>query len=118
MCRTNKMYVKIISFTILLIFVRGQFPPNGDPGALKKMDAILTFQKRTTERKLERDAGLAERAIHRMKATEKAEIIQQFIERGSLFLPGEDVEEISEEPENAVPLKFNENIGEQVIDPR
>ena len=112
------MRLYICLLIIILLFVRGQFPPNGDPGALKKMDAILTFEKNTAERLKEREAGLAKRAIHRMKATEKAEIIQQFIERGSLFLPGDDPEEMSEEPEDAVVLKFNKNIGEQVIDPR
>ncbi len=112
------MHLNILPFTFILVFVRGQFPPNGDPGALKKMDAILTFEKKTADRLMEREGGLTERAIHRMKANEKAEIIQQFIERGSLFLPGTDLEEMSEEPENVVRLKFNENIGEQVIDPR
>ena len=82
------------------------------------MDAVLSFMEKTAERTLERDGGLAERAIHRMLAAEKAETIQEFISRGSLFLPGEDMDLMAEVPPDAVLLKFNENIGEQIIDPR
>ncbi len=112
------MYLNALLFTVFLTVVRGQFPPNGDPGALKKMDAVLTFVEKSTERIKEREGGLADRAIHRMLAAEKAGLIQDFISRGSLFLPGEDMDVMAEVPPDAVPLKFNENIGEQVIDPR
>ena len=37
----------------------------------------------------------------RMKAGEKAEVIQQFIEQGSLFLPDKDPEIMAEVPEDA-----------------
>ena len=112
------MYVNTLLFVVLLPIVRGQFPPNGDPGALKKMEAVLNLHERTAERTLEREGGLAERAIHRMLADEKSETIQEFISRGSLFLPGEDMDMMAEVPPDAVLLKFNENIGEQIIDPR
>ena len=112
------MYVNTLLFAVLLRIVGGQFPPNGDPGALKKMEAVLTYVKKVEKRAEAREGGLAERAIHRMKAAEKAETIQEFISRGSLFLPGEDMDVMAEVPTDAVVLKFNENIGEQVIDPR
>ena len=100
-----------------LIGARSQFAPNGDPGALNKMKATITYQEKAKVRESKREQALAERAVKRMVAAEKAQLIQDFIERGSLFLPGEGPTEEDEEPPGE-PLKFNENIGEQVIDPR
>ena len=100
-----------------LIGARSQFAPDGDPAALNKMKATITFQEKSRVREAKREQALADRAVKRMMAAEKAQLVQDFIARGSLFLPGEGPTEEDEEPAGK-PLKFNENIGEQVIDPR
>lgn len=101
----------------ILIGARSQFAPDGDPGALNKMKATITYQEKSRVREAKKEQALADRAIKRMVAAEKTQLIQDFIARGSLFLPGEGPTEEDEEPAGQ-PLKFNENIGEQVIDPR
>ena len=51
-------------------------------------------------------AGLMERAIHKMKARETFAANQELVERGSLLTASGD------------PILSNANVGAQVIDPR
>ena len=113
----NTSMIRYAILAIVVIDTVSQFAPDGDPGALTKMKATLKFQEKSRVREAVKEKAFAERAVKRMHSTEKAIIIQQFIDRGSLFLPGEGPTEDDEEPAGE-PLKFNQNIGEQVIDPR
>lgn len=113
--------IKLMLQQVLLVaavtFAVSQFAPDGDPGALNKMKATIVFQEKTRVREEKKETALAERAVKRMVQAEKAKLIQEFIQRGSLFLPGEGPTEEVQEPAGK-PLKFNMNIGKQVIDPR
>ena len=71
------------------------------------MKQAKIIEKMTVERLMKRTAAIEERAIHFMKASEKAQRIQDFISRGSTQMPGGDE-----------PIEANANVGEQVIDPR
>jgi len=88
--------------------VKGQFPLNGDNGALAKMKNFLIFEEKTVQRLAKKEAELNDRAVHFMKAKEKFDLIQTQIDRGSLVIPG-----VIDEP-----IEKNKNAGEQVIDPR
>ena len=75
------------------------------------MKVAEVLEKATKIREAKRDEGLVNRAVHFMKAAEKAAEIAEFIERGSTSFPGAD-------GEAGDPIPGNENVGEQIIDPR
>lgn len=94
------------------VCVHAQFPPNGDVSVFNKMKTAVVFEEATKIREAKKAANLVDRAVHFMKAAEKAEEIAAFIERGSLMMPG------GGDGEAGAPILQNANAGEQIIDPR
>lgn len=100
------------AFALTFYNVEAQFPPNGDISVFNKMKVANVLEKATKIREAKRSEGLVDRAVHFMKAAEKAAEIAEFIERGSTQFPG------AADGEAGDPIPGNENVGEQIIDPR
>jgi len=92
---------------LLPLMVRSQFPPNGDQSAMKQMKANVVFNEKQVIRLNNKDVALNDRANHFRIAQEKFDQIQEFVDRGSLSMPGG--EEV---------IEANASAGQQIIDPR
>lgn len=95
------------ALTLIFHHVKAQFPPNGDINVFNKMKTAKVLEKATIIREAKLEENLVKRAVHFMKAAEKKAEIDEFVSRGSKIFPG-----------GGDTIPGNENVGEQIIDPR